>query len=78
MQEMVREKFSLGGTGGLSSMIITDPAANKLVIEHNVYLQLHYITGKPALVRKINELSIRSDVRERDKMVVRHSLNSSI
>jgi hypothetical protein len=77
VQEMVREKFKLAERDGLSSMIITDPASNKLVIEHNVYLQLHYITGKPALVRKINDLSIKSEIRERDKLVLRHSLNSS-
>ena len=76
VQEMVRQKYGLTETGYPGTVAIADAECNKLIIEENVYLQMHYITGKPALVRKINEAGMRAEIQQRDNQVVRHSIYS--
>jgi hypothetical protein len=55
VQEMVKHRYLTSDVGTERSLIITDPAANKLILEHNVYLHLEYLTGNPAMIKKITE-----------------------
>jgi hypothetical protein len=55
VQEMVKHRYLRSHIGTDRSLIITDPTNNKLILEHNVYLHLDYLTGKPALLKKLRE-----------------------
>jgi hypothetical protein len=70
VQEMVRQKYDLEDKKYVGNLVIADACGNKLIIEDNVYLQLHYITGKPALVRKIYESGKTAEIKHRDKQAI--------
>ena len=74
VQEMVRQKYGIEDNKYSGDLVLADPCGNKLIIENNVYLQLHYMTGKPALVRKIYESGTTAEIRHRDKQSTAHSM----
>lgn len=55
VQEMVKHKYLTPQVATDRDLIVTDPDNNTLILEHNVYLHLDYLTGKPAVIRKIRE-----------------------
>ena len=76
VQEMVRQKYGLEEEKYSGNIVIADPCGNKLIVEDNVYLRLNYMTGKPALVRKIYESGMATEVKHRDKLAIGQSMYS--
>ena len=75
IQEMVRHKFQIADLKADRNLIITDPAENKLILEHNVYLHLEYLTGKPSIVKKIKEQAfLKSETKRPPGMLKRPSI----
>jgi hypothetical protein len=55
IEEMIREKYSVGITSPNSVVSCTDYFQNKLIIQHNVCLNISYISGKHSILHKLEK-----------------------